>query len=90
MANIKSQKKRILISQAENARNNSKKSAIKTEMKKFESAIAAADLEKANMIYPNLVSMIDMAKSDGIFHINTAARKNSRIAKLLNSIAVAE
>lgn len=87
MANIKSQKKRILISQAENARNNSKKSAIKTEMKKFESAIAAADAAKANEIYPKLVSMIDMAKSDGIFHINTCARKKARLAKLLNSIA---
>jgi small subunit ribosomal protein S20 len=87
MANIKSQKKRILTSQAENARNSSKKSAIKTEMKKFEGAIAASDATKANELYLKLVSMIDMAKSDGIFHINTCARKKSRIAKLLNSIA---
>lgn len=86
MANIKSQKKRILISQAENARNTSKKTAIKTAMKKYEAAIAAKELEKATELFPNLVSMLDSAKSDGLFHINTIARKKARIAKLLDSI----
>lgn len=86
MANIKSQKKRILISRAENARNNSKKSAVKKMVKRFESAIEANEKEKANELYPQVVSMIDSAKSDGIFHINTAARKKARLAKLLKSM----
>lgn len=86
MANIKSQKKRILISRAENARNNSKKSAVKKMVKRFESAIEANEKEKANELYPQVVSMIDSAKSDGIFHINTATRKKARLAKLLKSM----
>ncbi|HOO23046.1 MAG TPA: 30S ribosomal protein S20 [Clostridia bacterium] len=86
MANIKSQKKRILISREENARNTSKKSAIKTAMKKYEAAVAAKDFAKASELFPGLVSMIDSAKSDGIYHINTAARKKARIAKMLDSI----
>lgn len=86
MANIKSQKKRILITREENARNTSKKSAVKTEIKKFEAAIAAKDLAKATELYPNLVSVIDAARSDGLYHINTTSRKKARLAKLLTSI----
>lgn len=86
MANIKSQKKRILTSSKENARNVAKKSAVKTVIKKFEAAVAAKDTEKANELFIKAVSAVDAAKSDGIFHINTAARKKSRLAKLLNSI----
>jgi small subunit ribosomal protein S20 len=86
MANIKSQKKRILISAKENARNTSKRSAIKTAVKKYESAIEAKDIEKATALLPALESTIDAAKSDGILHINAAARKKARFAKMLNSI----
>ena len=35
MPNIKSQKKRVLITKEENARNNSKKTAVKTVIKKY-------------------------------------------------------
>ncbi len=76
-----------MTSRAAKARNNSKKSAIKTQIKKFENAIAAADAAKAKELYPELIAMIDMAKSDGIFHINNAARKKARMAKMLNSLA---
>ena len=75
-----------MISQAENARNNSKKSAVKSTMKKFEGAITANDYALASEIFPVLVSKLDAAKSDGIYHVNTVARKKARIAKLLDSI----
>lgn len=89
MANIKSQKKRILISRAENARNTSKKSAVKTAIKKYEATIAAGDLEQATKMLNGVYAIIDAAKSDGIFHINTAANKKARMAKMLNAAKAA-
>lgn len=85
MANIKSQKKRVLISAEENARNTSKKSAVKTAVKKYEASIAAGDVAKAEELLPLTVSAIDSARSDGIYHANTAARKKARLARLLDA-----
>ena len=93
MANIKSQKKRVLISRAENARNTSKKSAVKTAIKKYEASIAAGDIAKAEELYPLTISAIDAARADGLYHINNAARKKARLAKMLDNAkkaAVAE
>ena len=45
MANIKSAKKRVLVSKTRNERNKSIKSAVKTEIKKVEAAVAANDKE---------------------------------------------
>lgn len=88
MANIKSQKKRILISRGENARNTSKKSAVRTAIKKYEAVIAAGNIEEATKMLSEVFAIIDGAKSDGIFHINTAANKKARLSKLLN-VAIA-
>ena len=90
MANIKSQKKRVLITREENARNNAKKSAVKTAIKKYEAAINAGDVAKAEELLPATVSAIDAARSDGLFHINTAARKKARLAKLLDGLKKAQ
>lgn len=86
MANIKSQKKRILISRGENARNTSKKSAVKTAIKKYEAVIAAGNVEEATKMLNEVFAVIDGAKSDGIFHVNTAANKKARMSKLLNTL----
>ena len=85
MANIKSQKKRVLISREENARNNSKKSAVKTAVKKYEASIAAGDIAKAEELLPATFAIIDAARSDGLFHVNNAARKKARLSKLLDN-----
>ncbi|MDD4315708.1 MAG: 30S ribosomal protein S20 [Clostridia bacterium] len=85
MANIKSQKKRILTSTAENLINTSKRSKVKNAIKKFESAILASDLKLAEELLSVTAGIIDEAKSDGIYHINTASRKKSRLAKMLDT-----
>lgn len=85
MANIKSQKKRILITEKEKARNNSKRTKVKNALKKFEAAIAANDIALAETLLPATSKAIDEAKSDGIFHMNTASRKKARIAKMLDT-----
>ena len=90
MANIKSQKKRVLISSEENARNNSLRSEVKTAIKKYEAAIAANDIAKAEELLPVTFSVIDAARSDGLFHINNVARKKARLAKMLDNAKKAQ
>ncbi len=85
MANIKSQKKRILTSRAEKARNISKKSEVKSVIKKYEATIASGNIEEATAMLSVVFSTIDAAKSDGIFHTNTAANKKARLSKLLDA-----
>ncbi|HHT83045.1 MAG: 30S ribosomal protein S20 [Christensenellales bacterium] len=85
MANIKSQKKRILTSRKEKQINTAKRSKVKTAIKKFEAAIMANDLQKAEELLPLTYKVIDEAKSDGIFHINNASRKKARLAKMLDN-----
>lgn len=87
MANIKSAKKRILVNRTKAERNKSIRSAVKTAMKKVDTAVANKDLAAAQAALPQAVKAIEMAASKGIYHKNNAARKVSRISKAVNSIA---
>ena len=79
MANIKSAKKRILVNRTKAARNKSIKSAVKTSIKKVETAVAEVALKDA-------ISTISKATSKGVYHKNNCARKVARLAKAVNSI----
>ncbi len=85
MPNIKSQKKRVLITKDENARNNSRKTEVKNVVKKFETAIAEKRIDDAKQLLTVVMSYIDAAQSDGIYHANTAARKVARYSKMLDA-----
>ncbi|MBQ8279209.1 MAG: 30S ribosomal protein S20 [Roseburia sp.] len=87
MANIKSAKKRILVTEIKTARNKSIRSEVKTAIKKVEAAVVAKDKEAANAALTVAISTIESACSKGIYHKNNAARKVSRITKLVNTIA---
>ncbi|NDL66902.1 30S ribosomal protein S20 [Anaerotalea alkaliphila] len=87
MANIKSAKKRILVTQTKTMRNKMIKSRVKTEIKKVLGAIAANDQAAAQAQLLVAVSEIDKAKSKGIFHKNTAARRVARLTKAVNKMA---
>ena len=86
MANIKSAKKRILVSRKKAARNQSIKSAVKTSIKKVEAAVAAGDKEAAEKALLEATSTIDKAESKGVYHKNNASRKVSRISKAVNTL----
>lgn len=86
MANIKSQKKRVLTNNKSNAVNNSKKSRVKNAIKKYNALIAAKDIAGAEALLPETVSLIDHAKSDGVFHANTASRKIAHLSKSLDAL----
>ena len=86
MANIKSAKKRILVINKKTLRNKMVKSAVKTAIKKVAVAAQAGDKAAAAALSA-ATKAIDMAATKGVFHKNTASRKKSRLAKLVNKIA---
>lgn len=85
MANIKSAKKRILVTAKRQARNKSVKTYTKTAVKKVFLAVEAGDKTQAAEAHKVAVKAIDQAASKGIFHKNTASRKKSQLAKLVNA-----
>lgn len=87
MANIKSAKKRILVNRTKAERNKSIRSAVKTSIKKVEAAVAAKDKEAATAALKVAISTIDKAATKGVYHKNNAARKVSRLAKAVNTLA---
>lgn len=87
MANIKSAKKRILVTKTKNERNKAIKSNVKTAVKKVFAAVEAGDKAAASAALVEATSVIEKAASKGVFHKNTAARKVSAIAKAVNTLA---
>ena len=87
MANIKSAKKRILVTETKTARNKGIKSRVKTYVKKVETAVAENNKEAASAALLEAISEINKAASKGVYHKNTAARKVSRLTKAVNKIA---
>ena len=87
MANIKSAKKRILVTETKAARNKAIRSEVKTSIKKVEAAVAANDKAAAQAALFDATSVIESACSKGVYHKNNAARKVSRLSKLVNSVA---
>lgn len=87
MANIHSQKKRILRAERERLENRRYTSTIKTYFRRLEAAVAAGDAETAQAEHHRLVQMIDKAVKRGALHKNTGSRKKSRAARTLASRA---
>jgi small subunit ribosomal protein S20 len=82
MANIHSQKKRILRAERERLENRRYTSTIKTYFRRLQAAVAASDAETADAEHLELVRTIDKAVKRGALHRNAGARKKSRAAKL--------
>ena len=87
MANIKSAKKRILVTETRTARNKAIRSEVKTSIKKVEAAVVAKDKAAAEAALKNATSVIESACSKCVYHKNNAARKVSRLTKLVNGVA---
>lgn len=79
MANIKSAKKRVLISEANRIKNSAFKTQIKTAVKKALELASSEDKEALNAAISKVYQLCDKAVVKGILHKNTAARKKSRL-----------
>jgi small subunit ribosomal protein S20 len=82
MANIHSQKKRILRSERERLENRRYVSRIKTYFRRLEQAVSSGDDSSADSEHRELVKTIDKAVKRGALHRNTGARKKSRAARV--------
>ena len=86
MANIKSQKKRILTAEKARMRNKAVRSELKTAVKGVRAAVSAKDVEAAQAAANKANRLLDKAASKGIIHKNQASNRKSGVQKLVNSI----
>jgi small subunit ribosomal protein S20 len=87
MANIHSQRKRILRSERERLENRRYTSAIKTYFRRLEDAVKGGDDAAADTEQQRLVQLIDKAIKRGAIHRNNGARKKARAARLRRGAA---
>ena len=86
MANIKSQKKRILTAEKARQRNKAVRSELKTANKAVRTAVEAGQLEDAQVAANKASRLLDKAASKGIVHKNQAAQRKSGVQKLVNTL----
>lgn len=84
MPNIKSAKKRVLVSKTRAARNKSANSVLKTAIKKAHVAAETNAADKEAVVRA-AIKKVDQAQAKGLLHKNNADRKKSALAKLLNA-----
>ncbi|MBR1969584.1 MAG: 30S ribosomal protein S20 [Clostridia bacterium] len=87
MPNIKSAKKRVLVIDKKTMENRMVKSTIKTELKKFEAAVAEGNKAAAQEQLNLCVKKLDQAGAKGVYHKNTISRKKSQLAKAFAALA---
>ncbi|MCY0903743.1 30S ribosomal protein S20 [Arthrobacter sp. H14-L1] len=86
MANIKSQKKRILTNEKARQRNNSVKSELKTAIRAVNTAVEATDKAAATLALASASRKLDKAVGKGVIHANNAANRKSAISKKVSAL----
>ncbi|MCF6463215.1 30S ribosomal protein S20 [Clostridium sp. Cult1] len=84
MANIKSAEKRIRTTKKRTALNKSRKSEIKTYIKKFDLAIENGNLDEAKELLKIIDKKLKKASHKNVLHKNAASRRVSVLTKRLN------
>jgi small subunit ribosomal protein S20 len=86
VANIKSQKKRILTNEKARQRNNAVKSELKTAIRAVNAAVESTDKDAATTALVTASRKLDKAVSKGVLHKNNAANRKSAISKKVNAL----
>ncbi|MBL1419342.1 MAG: 30S ribosomal protein S20 [Alphaproteobacteria bacterium] len=87
MANTKSAKKAIRVMARKTAINKTRRSRVRTFMRKLEEAITAGNYETATEALRGTQAEMMRAAQKGIFHKKTASRKISRLSKRVKALA---
>lgn len=87
MPNIKSAIKRVNVIEKKTLQNNMIKTAYKTAVKKFETAVESGNKDEAQKLLVEATKKIDQAYSKGVLKLNTISRKKSALAKKFNAMA---
>ena len=90
MANIKSQKKRIITNEKARVRNRAVRSELKTAIRVVREAVEAKDGAKAYAAALTACRLLDRAASKGIIHKRQAANRKSGVMKLANTVVTPE
>ncbi len=90
MANIKSQKKRIITNEKARLRNRSVRAELKTATRAVRDAVAAGDGAAAYAAALKACRLMDKAVTKGVIHKNQAANRKSGILQLANTVVTAE
>jgi small subunit ribosomal protein S20 len=87
MANTKSAKKAVRKIERRTAVNRSRRSQMRTYVRKFDEALATGDAAAATSALQEAVPLVMRAAQKGILHQNTASRKVSRMTKQVRALA---
>lgn len=87
MANTAQARKRAKQAESRRKLNASQRSAMRTTIKKVQTAIASGDQDQAKLAYQTAVPALDKAVSKGLIHQNKAARHKSRLNKHIRALA---
>jgi small subunit ribosomal protein S20 len=86
VANIKSQKKRVLTNEKARLRNKSVKSSVKTSIRRFHEAAESGDAAKAQTLARSAARSLDKAVAKGVIHKNQAANRKSAVMRRAGSL----
>lgn len=83
MPHTKSAKKSLRQDQKRRDRNRAVKKGLRTELKKFATAVKAGNMDLAKTEFVAVVKKLDKAAARRVIHPNAAARKKSQLARQL-------
>jgi small subunit ribosomal protein S20 len=87
MANTASARKRIRQTAVRTARNQARKSRMRTFVKKVETALASGDKAAAAEALRSAQPELQRAATKGVIHLNTVSRKLSRLSARVKALA---
>ncbi|WP_018692891.1 30S ribosomal protein S20 [Algicola sagamiensis] len=86
MANIKSAKKRAIQAEKRRKHNASRRSMMRTFLKRVDAAIEAGQKDEAQNAFEKVVPVLDRYATKGLIHKNKAARHKSRLAAKIKAL----
>lgn len=87
MANLLQSKKRTRQMEKRTEINKTRKSRLKTEVRRLHDVMHDGDVSAAHEQYRVVTKLLDQTASKGTVHKKTAARRKSRLARRLNALA---
>lgn len=90
MANTASARKRIRQTATRNERNRARRSRVGTFLTKVEKAIAGGDKAAAQAAFKDAQPEMQRAVTKGVLHLNTVARKLSRLTSRIKALGSAQ
>lgn len=86
MANTKSALKRIRQNHGQRTRNRARLSTLRSAIKRVRTAVETGDAETARTLLQPTLALIDRTRSRGVIHGNAAARRKSRLVRLVGTL----